>query len=98
MAKIKFRFTTECELTLSGSSYEEVYLQFKDLLHKDNLQDDKLDNSKIDIKVFPPEESTVYFEVENETEFHQIDGFKGDFKKDILSNCPAPIAAMIASH
>jgi len=93
MAKIKFRFATECELTLSGDSYEEVYLQFKDLLHEKNVID-----AKGDLRVFPPEESTVFFEVDNETEFHQIDSLKGDFKQDILDNCPSNIADMISSE
>ena len=35
MAKIKFRFTTECEVMLEGASYEEAYMQFKDFMHSE---------------------------------------------------------------
>ena len=33
MATMTFRFATECEMTLSGDSYEEIYLKFKDFQH-----------------------------------------------------------------
>ncbi len=92
MPQIKFRFTTECELTLDGDSYEEAYLKFKDLIHGEQ----KFDTQK-NLKIFPPEESTIFFEVGNQQEeYSQINQLKGDFKQDILSNCTSTVAAEIS--
>lgn len=93
MPSMTFRFTTECELTIDGSSYEEAYLKFKDLCHGDaKITDQPL------LKVFPPENSTVYFEIDEQSDFTQIDALKGDFKQDILNNLPANWVERIQSH
>lgn len=87
MPSMTFRFTTECELTLDGDSYEEVYLRFKDLCHG---------NAAIaahpQLEVFPPENSEVLFEIDDQKDFNRIDMFKGDFREDIVRNCPTQIA------
>lgn len=83
MAKMVFRFTTECEVALEGGSHEEIYLKFKDLMHGD------LPMSELpDLKVCPPETCEVLFEMEGQNEFNRIDRFKGDFKHDIIENLP----------
>ncbi len=93
MPSMTFRFTTECELTIDGDSYEEAYLKFKDLCHGDaNITDQP------QLKVFPPENSTVYFEIDEQSNFTQIDALKGDFKQDILNNLPANWVKRIQSH
>ncbi len=83
MPTMTFRFTTECELTLDGDSYEEAYLRFKDLCqqHRPICQSPTL-------KVYPPEESTIYFEVDEQNSFSEMGMIKGDFKQDILDNLP----------
>ena len=37
--------------------------------------------------MFPPEDPTVFFEVDDETDYSTIDTFRGDFVRDILENC-----------
>lgn len=86
MPQIKFRFTTECEMTLAGNSYEEIYLKFKDMCHGDEMI---AQQSKV--RIFPPEDSKIFFEVDDQQEYSQIDMLKGDFKKDIVGNSPAAV-------
>ena len=93
MPQIKFRFTTECEMTLIGSSYEEIYLKFKDMCHGDQMV-----AKQNDVRIFPPEDCKIFFEVDDQKEYSQIDMLKGDFKKDIVSNSPAAIADKIVSQ
>ncbi|NIB44534.1 hypothetical protein HBA55_33410 [Pseudomaricurvus alkylphenolicus] len=83
MPSMTFRFTTECELTFEGRSYEEAYLKFKDL-----CQSQKPLANPPQLKVYPPEDSTIYFEVDEQNQFSQMDMMKGDFKQDILQNLP----------
>jgi hypothetical protein len=82
MASIKFRFTTECEMTLHGSTYEDIYLQFKDFIHGDQ----RIAN-RANIGVFPPESVQVFFDLESSGERHEIPQFKGDYQQDIANRC-----------
>lgn len=84
MPSLTFRFTTECELTLNGDSYEEAYLKFKEL-----YETDKAIVATPTLKVYPPESSTIYFEVDEQDTFSQMEGIKGNFQQDILANLPA---------
>ena len=93
MPTMTFRFTTECELTLDGSSYEEAYLKFKEL-----YQDHAPIVGTPTLKVFPPESSTIYFEVDEQNTFSQMDGIKGDFQQDIIANLPPNWIERIESH
>jgi hypothetical protein len=79
MAKMSFRFTTEVEIELKGDSYEEIYLMLKDMMHGDRQI-----SSQLNLKVFPPEDSRMFFGMEGEKELHEIPMFKGDFTEDIL--------------
>jgi len=81
MAAIKFRFVTECEVTLDAENYEQAYLKFKDMIHGD-----KPISSQHDLTVFPPEQSALYFSLDSDKEFHEVPMIKGDFKSDILSH------------
>lgn len=82
MASIKFRFTTECEMTLHGESYEDVYLQFKDFMHGDQRV-----AQRAMLEVCPPESVQVFFNLDNGAESHEIPSFKGDYKQDIAGHC-----------
>ncbi|WP_317930602.1 hypothetical protein [Halioxenophilus sp. WMMB6] len=82
MACIKFRFTTECEMTLYGQSYEDIYLQFKDFMHG-NLSV----AHRADLSVYPPETVQMFFSLEQSNETHEIPLFKGDFRQDIIEHC-----------
>jgi len=93
MPSMTFRFVTECQLTLEGDSYEEAYLKFKDLCHGEMPI-----ASHPKLEVFPPENSEVFFEVDDQEDFSRIEMLKGDFKEDILKNCPAAIAEKIQAH
>lgn len=93
MASIKFRFTTECEMTLHGNSYEEIYLQFKDFMHGDQRV-----AQRATLEVCPPESVQVFFNLENAEQSHEIPFFKGDFKQDIAGRCaPAELRMQPAS-
>lgn len=81
MAEIKFRFMTECEITIEAGSHEEAYLKFKDMVHGEQ----KISHQS-GLTVFPPEESTLYFARDGELEFHEVPRMKGDFKADILNH------------
>ena len=89
MPTLKFRFNTECQVTLSGATYEEAYLQFKDFMHGEAA----LDTARLE--VFPPEEPMIFFEVDEQPEFATIDHFKGDFVKDIVEHCPADLRSRV---
>jgi len=78
MASMTFRFTTECEMTLDGNSYQEMYLQFKDFLHGvSEIQDDAR------VFVCPPETQQVFFAIDGDTAMTEIPYFKGSFEADI---------------
>lgn len=84
MASIQFRFTTECEMTLHGATYEDIYLQFKDFMHGDT----HIANQS-NVSVFPPESVQVFFDLESVGEHHEIPRFKGDYRQDIAAHCSA---------
>ena len=46
----------------------------------------------------PPEDPTIFFEVDDQTDYNTISGFRGDFVKDIVENCAAEIQAKIDHH
>lgn len=81
MAKMSFRFTTEVEVELRGDSYEEIYLMLKDMMHGARPI-----STQSNVKIFPPEQSAMYFSMEGEQELHEIPMFKGDFRRDILEH------------
>lgn len=84
MPSMTFRFTTECELTLRGASYEDIYLQFKEFMHGDRRV--ALQHA---ISVYPPESVQVFFHTDTSATLHEIPHFKGDFKEDIAARCGA---------
>ena len=90
MSAITFRFVTECQMRIEGGSYEEAYLKFKDF-----MQDHEPMKAGEGLEIYPPEEPTVYFEVEEQTDYNTIGTFRGDFVKDIVNNCPAEIQSQI---
>ena len=90
MASIQFRFTTECEMTLHGATYEDIYLQFKDFMHGDQSI-----AKRASVAVFPPESVQVFFDLEVNGRRHEIPQFKGSYKADIVNRClPAELANM----
>ena len=84
MPSMTFRFTTECELTMRGDSYEDIYLQFKEFMHGDRRV--ALQHA---ISVYPPESVQVFFHTDSSNTLHEIPQFKGDFKEDIVAHCEA---------
>ncbi|NHN35687.1 hypothetical protein G8764_00085 [Pseudomaricurvus alcaniphilus] len=82
MAKMTFRFSTECEMELSGTSYEDIYLKFKDFMHGNQHI-----ARQANLKVCPPESVQVFFEVEHSGHVHEIEQFKGSYETDIRQNC-----------
>lgn len=84
MPSMTFRFTTECELTMRGDSYEDIYLQFKEFMHGDRRI--ALQNA---VSVYPPETVQVFFHTDANETLHEIPHFKGDFKEDIVARCSA---------
>ena len=81
MAAITFRFTTECEMTISAATEQEAYLKFKDFLHGDSsVQYDAC------VSVFPPETDQVFFKRSEQDELHEIAHFKGSFIEDFGRN------------
>ncbi|NIB43966.1 hypothetical protein HBA55_30470 [Pseudomaricurvus alkylphenolicus] len=82
MPSITFRFTTECEMTLEGGSYEEIYLRFKDFHH--GVQQVQ---SEARISVCPPESDQVFFALDGDSTLYEIPYFKGSFEADIAKNC-----------
>ena len=93
MPSIKFRFDTECQVTIKGESYEEAYLRFKDFMHGESPI-----STEKGVEIFPPEDPTIYFEVDDQTDYNTIDNFNGDFVKDILENCSHDIQTRIDHH
>jgi hypothetical protein len=81
MAKMTFRFTTEVEVELRGNSYEEIYLMLKDMMHGDRPI-----SAQSNVRIYPPEQSGMFFSMEGERELHEIPAFKGDFRRDILEH------------
>ena len=82
MPAITFRFATECEMTLQGPSYEDIYLRFKDFMHGDlSVAQDG------EISVCPPESDQMFFHLEQQETLHEIPFFKGGFKQDIAERC-----------
>lgn len=86
MASMTFRFSGECELRIYGASYEDIYLSFKEFMHQQNGL--KAQAGKMQLTLLPPDTDTIFFEVEADQEFQQIDMFKGNFNDDILANWP----------
>ncbi len=82
MPAITFRFTTECEMTLRGDSYESIYLQFKDFIHKQSPLSDTRN-----VRVYPPESEQMFFMLDNDDKQYEIAAFKGGFRDDILRHC-----------
>lgn len=81
MPAMTFRFTTECEMTLNGASYEDIYLQFKDFLHGDMRVP-----RRAQLAVSPPESVQLYFHIDGGPR-HEIEAFRGDFQRDIRLRC-----------
>lgn len=82
MLSMTFRFTTECELTLEGNSYEEIYLQFKDFQHGvSGIQE------RGTLKVYPPETDQIFFQLDSDGSLQEIPYFKGSFQADIAQRC-----------
>jgi len=80
MASITFRFTTECEMTLTGKSYEDAYMKFKDFMHGDSkIQDESL------LRVCPPESDQLFFSLDQQYKMYEIAYFKGSYTHDIES-------------
>ena len=90
MASIKFRFNTECQLTIEGDSYEEAYLRLKDFMHGEAPI-----STEDGVEIFPPEDPTIFFEVDDQTDYNTIANFRGDFVKDIVENCSTDIQTRI---
>lgn len=82
MASINFRFTTECEMTLHGTTYEDIYLQFKDFVHGDQRV-----ANRANVSVYPPESVQIYFDLESSGDRHEIPQFKGNYLEDIANRC-----------
>lgn len=82
MPAMTFRFSTEVEMTLSGDSYEDIYLSFKDFMHgKQPVQNPP------EITVYPPESDQMFFHLDKETTTYEIPYFKGGFSEDIARYC-----------
>ncbi len=90
MSAITFRFVTECQMRIEGGSYEEAYMKFKDF-----MQGHEPMEVGGGLEICPPEEPTVYFEVEEQSDYNTIGTFRGDFVKDIVNNCPVEIQSQI---
>ena len=70
------------EMTLSGDSYEDIYLSFKDFMHgKQPVQNPP------EVSVYPPESDQMFFHLDNETTTYEIPYFKGGFSEDIARYC-----------
>lgn len=82
MPAMTFRFTTECEMTLQGDSYEDIYLRFKDFMHGNlSLQ------HQAQLTVYPPESEQMFFHLGDDSGYHEIPYFKGGFSDDIVRYC-----------
>ena len=78
MAKITFSFTTDCEVTIEGDSYEDIYLKFKDFQHGDQQV-----LRRSTWLAHPPENSQVFFQIVGDDGLYEMNPIKGDYKKDI---------------
>lgn len=81
MSAIRFRFVTECEVTVEGNSYEEAYMAFKDMMHGDQAI-----SLQAGLTVYPPEDASVWFCRDTDGDFREIPMVKGDFRADILNH------------
>jgi len=94
MASITFRFTTECEITLEGCSHQEAYLRFKDLCQQKKAFNPRNVTPPVtpfdgpSCHVYPPEENTVMFEIDEQNQFSSMT-MQGNYPQDILANLPA---------
>ncbi len=82
MPAITFRFTTECEMTFSGDSYEDIYLSFKDFIHSKQA----IQNAP-QVAVYPPESDQIFFHLDRDDKSFEIPYFKGAFSEDIVRYC-----------
>ena len=82
MTTMTFRFTTEVEMTLSGDSYEDIYLSLKDFMHGKQAA-----KNPSEISVYPPESDQMFFQLDSDSKSHEIPYFKGDFNEDIGRYC-----------
>jgi len=86
MPSLTFRFNTECQVKIDGDSYQEAYLRFKDFMHGEAPL-----STEHALEICPPEDPTIFFEVDDQTDYNIIDRFKGDFVQDIVQSCPADL-------
>lgn len=93
MPSLTFRFNTECQVKIEGASYEEAYLRFKDFMHGEAPL-----STEFALAVCPPEDPTIFFEVDDQTDYNTIDRFKGDFVIDIVGHCSDALQRRIARH
>jgi len=90
MPSLTFRFNTECQVKIDGDSYQEAYLRFKDFMHGEAPL-----STEHALEICPPEDPTIFFEVDDQTDYNIIDRFKGDFVQDIVQSCPADLRERI---
>ena len=83
MPALTFRFNTECQVKIEGASYEEAYLRVKDFMHGEAPL-----STEHALEICPPEDPTIFFEVDDQTDYNTIERFKGDFVEDIVQRCP----------
>ena len=82
MPSLTFRFNTECQVRIDGDSYEEAYLKFKDFMHGEAPL-----STERALEICPPEDPTIFFEVDEQEDYNTIERFKGDFVQDIVERC-----------
>ncbi len=82
MKTMTFRFTTEAEVTFTGSCYEQMHMQFLAFTHQEN---NALEGATIQIS--PPQDSHLFISVDH-SPYKNIDSVKGDFQHDILPHTP----------
>lgn len=88
MPSLTFRFNTECQVKFDGDSYEEAYLKFKDFMHGEAPL-----STNRDLEIYPPEDPTIFFEVDDQTDYNTIERFKGDYVRDIVESSPESMQA-----
>jgi hypothetical protein len=86
MPALTFRFNTECQVKIEGDSYEDAYLKFKDFMHGEAPL-----STRHALEICPPEDPTIFFEVDDQDEYSTIERFKGDFVQDIVRNSPQAV-------
>jgi len=95
MASITFRFTTECEITLEGCSHQEAYLRFKDLCQQKKAFNPRNVTPPVtpfdgpSCHVYPPEQNTVMFEIDEQNQFSSMT-MQGANKKKPLTHATSP--------